>query len=450
MWPRRVLSIAALAGFCAGCPATGDEVRPPEDQFYFPTGMDVSPDQETLFVASANSDLRYDSGSVQVVDLRTVDNIIEDWLGSGEAPEDLDCAVDLLVPYTLVCDENEVIRRSSSVRIGNFATDLKVQALDDPDLLRLFVAVRGDPSLTWIDYDVQAHQLRCSSSSGYAECDDEHRLIQLRNDEDFVSLPPEPFGVYVDSTLGYVVMTHLQNGAITLADAPPDGEAPIVSDAIGNLFAGDPQTGFRAAVGVAGRAPGTPNDRIYVTSSLEARVQTLIAVRPQGGGLPTLVPAEFFFMSRGVTTSNIGRGIAFASDGSRAYIVNRAPPMLHIIDTSLDALGVPRNAFVGAVELCPEAANLTVTTIQDRERIFVSCFRNGQVWSIDPRGAVVDSIIEVGRGPHALVAAPGRNRLYVSNNLEGTVAVVDLTPGAETENRVVLRLGRPQSAGEAP
>jgi DNA-binding beta-propeller fold protein YncE len=443
-------------------------VRPPRDQFYFPTGMDISPlpvetdqafgtpevpltdEEASLFVANANSDLRYDSGTVQVVDLETVDDVVDQWLDGGRPPDGLDCSVDLLVPYTLVCDEREFIRRDATIRIGNFATELKVQRIGNgQERLRLFAAVRGDPSLTWIDYDVADADLSCSTSVGFSACDDEHRLVQLRNDEDFIALPDQPFGVYVDSKNQYVVLTHFLSGAITLADSPADGE-PILSDAIANLFAGDPQSGFRAVLGVGGRLPGSPNNRIYVTSPIEARVQSLVASRPPGGGLPTLVAAEYFFMSRGVNTSNNGRGVAFSGDGNSAYILNRSPPMLHIIDTSLDEQGVPRNQFVRGVELCAEASNLTVSPIRGRDRIFVACFRNGQVWSVDPRGGVVDQIIEVGNGPQSLIASPGREKLYVANNLENTIAVVNLAPEVETENRVVLRVGRPQSQGEAP
>lgn len=470
MWLRRLRTAcwgALLAALCGGCPASGDEVRPPRDQFYFPTGMDIAPlpvdrdeedgtevplddDESALFVANANSDLRYDSGTVQVVALETVDDVVDEWLATGQPPGDLDCSVDLLVPYTLVCDESEFIRRNATVRIGNFATELKVQRIaDGQERLRLFAAVRGDPSLTWIDYDVASHDLSCSTSEGFSACDDDHRLIQLRNDEDFIALPDQPFGVYVDSGNQYVVLTHFLSGAITLADAPEEGD-PILSDAIANLFASDAQSNFRAVLGVGGRLPGSPNDRLYVTSPIEARVQTLVATRPPGGGLPILVAAEYFFMSRGVNTSSNGRGVAFSADGNSAYIVNRAPPMLHIFDTSLDEQGVPRNQFERGVELCAEASNLTVAQIRGRERIFVACFRNGQVWSVDPRGGVVDQIIEVGNGPQSLVASPGRQKLYVANNLENTIAVVNLAPEVETENRVVLRIGRPQSQGDAP
>jgi DNA-binding beta-propeller fold protein YncE len=443
---RAWLAVTALTWLCAGCPATGDEIRPPRDQLYFPTGMDISPDQRTLFVANANSDLRYDSGAIEILDLNRIDDLIEQWLTSGQPPDGTDCEVDLAVPYTLVCDESEAIRADGGVRIGNFATELKVQTLEDEGALRLFVAVRGDPSLTWVDYDVEERTLYCGEDDDdFPECDEAHRLLQIRDDEDLPTFPDEPFGLFVDSQNGYAVVTHLSNAAVSLANAPPNGDTPVLTDAIGNLFQfGD--DGQRGAVGTAGRLPGSANDRIYVTSRRESRVQTLVVTR--AAGFPQLIPTEFFFMRGTVGPSSDGRGIAFSADGERAYIVNRFPAMLHVFDTSLDVLGVPRNEFVASVELCSEASNLTVAPTERGDRIFVACFRNGQIWSIDPRGAVVDSIIEVGRGPHALVVAPERNRLYVTNNLESTVAVVDLTPETETENRVVLRIGRPRSAGE--
>ena len=446
----RVPAVIAVTWLCAGCPATGDEIRPPPDQFYFPTGMEMSPDESVLFVANANSDLRYDSGAVTVVSLNQVDSLIAPWLENGAPPEGRDCERDLSVPYTLVCDEAEAIIRRAGVRIGNFATELKVQTLENESLLRLFVAVRGDPSLTWIDYDREAAVLSCSGSDGFSECDDAHRLTQLRNDEDLIGLPDEPFGLFVDSEKGYVVLTHLSNGAVSVANAPPGGGDPILSDAVGNLFLSG-EDGSRGAVGVAGRVPGSDNDRIYVTSRRESRVQTLIVQRGRDN-LPSLVPTEYFFMRGTVGPSSDGRGIAFSQDGNRAYIVNRVPAMLHIFDTSLDPLGVPRNEFMSSVEICAEASNLEIVPgdpdDEHGDRIYVACFRNGQIWSIDPRGPVVDAIIDVGRGPHAIAAAPGRKRLYVSNNLEGTVAVIDLTPESNTENRVVLRLGRPRSSGD--
>ena len=119
------------------------------------------------------------------------------------------------------------------------------------------------------------------------------------------------------------------------------------------------------------------------------------------------------------------------------------------IDTSLSPAGVPRNQFLGGIEICREASNLVVGDAGRGDRLFVACFQDGQVWVIDPNGFVVDAITEVGRGPHALVVSPTHQLLFVTNFLEDTIAVVDLEPGSITENRVVLRIGRARQAEDS-
>ena len=58
-----------------------------------------------------------------------------------------------------------------------------------------------------------------------------------------------------------------------------------------------------------------------------------------------------------------------------------------------------------------------------------------------------NAIIDDGRGPQAIEISEDKEQLYVTNFLEDTVAVVDLTPGSRTENRVVLKLGRTRQSG---
>jgi hypothetical protein len=446
---RVSLLLAALAAL-AGCPATGDEVRPPDDQIFFPTGMAGAPDESVLFVINGNSDLRYDSGSVSAVDLAEADELVDAWLADREVPDGRDCEISVDVPYTLVCNEREALVPDAGVRIGNFGTEIAAQLLDD-GRLRLFAAVRGDPSITWIDYDPGERDLACGDEgAGFPECDDDHRLVRLRDDVDLLDLPDEPFGIWVDSVDGFAVATHLSDGAVSLVDAPPDGSPPILADALGGLFASNPSTGARGAAGVAGRLPGSSPDRIYVTSRSEARVQTLSIAWPHGtraqGGLPAFVPTDYFFMNK-VLPSDDARGIRFSEDGARAYIVNRDPAMLQIFDTSMGPGGRPRDELVRVVEVCQQASNLAVADQGEGERVYVACFRAGQLWVIDPASAAVEAILDVGRGPNAVAAAPGRGKVYVTNFLEDTIAVVDVRPGSSTENRVVLRLGRPRQEG---
>ncbi len=435
--PLVALALAALTG----CPATSDEVRPPDDQFFFPTGMAIDEGQGSLFVSSANSDLRYDSGTITIVNLDRVEELLGGWLSGGQLPAGADCEADNTIATTLVCNEAEAIVASSSVRIGNFATEIGVQALDD-GTARLFAAVRGDPSLTWIDFNPASRELECGGSGSMPRCDQDHRLNRLRNDESVGNLPPEPFGIYVDSADGFVILTHLTQGAVSLTDAPTDGSPPVVADAIGGVFDADPLTGARSALGAAARTPG---GRVYVTSSSEERVQIFTVARA-GNALPSLVPSDFFFL-RDVLPSDDSRGIRFGGDGDVAYILNRSPAVLQVLDTSIRSTGQPSNALSQVVEICPNASNLAVGDMGAGDRVYVTCFREGQVWVLDPIGGGVDAIIDVGRGPQALAISEDNQKLYVTNFLEDTVAVVDLEVASPTENRVVLKLGRTRQSG---
>lgn len=203
----------------------------------------------------------------------------------------------------------------------------------------------------------------------------------------------------------------------------------------------------RGAVGVAGRAPGSANDLVYVTSRSESRVQMLTVARPSGTSFPAIVANDFFFLNQ-VEPSNDARDIAFTADGTRAFVVNRNPPMLHVVDTSLNEVGMPRNEFLGGVELCQQASNIEVADVGRGDRVYVACFRDGQIWTIDPEGMVVEAITDVGRGPHALSVSEDRQQLYVTNFLEDSIAVVDLAPGSRLENRVALKIGRPRQSEE--
>ncbi len=446
---RLLAATATLAS--AGCPASGEDVRPPDDQWFFPAGLDISDDDRFMFVTNSNSELRYDSGTVVVVDLAVVSDMVDEWLTTGvplaDTPDCEDCCeVDGAYTYTMVCNESRAILADATVRTGSFATEIDTQTLED-GRERLFVPVRADPSITWIDFTPDAPMLDCGGSGVYPACDEDHRMTQMRNDLDLDVIPSEPFGIFVDSGNGYAVVSHLSTGTVSLVDAPTDGSAPMVADAIGGLFAVNPNTLARGATGVAGRQPGSPSDLVYVTSRAESRVQMLHVYRPdQADAFPTLVPSNYFFLDR-VLPSDNSRGIAFSDDGNRAHVVNRDPPMLLTVDTSLGADGFPRNQLLSAVEICPQAALVAMADVGRGERAFVSCFRDAQVWVVDPVSSVVESIVSVGSGPHALGVAPSRQLLLVANFLEDTVSVIDLAPGSATENRVVLRLGRPRQEG---
>jgi len=249
--------------------------------------------------------------------------------------------------------------------------------------------------------------------------------------------------LYVDSANGHIVVAHLTSGNISLATSPPDElEPPLLVDVKGGFFATSRTTGLRGAVAVAGRQPGSAQDLLYVTSRAESRVQMLHVEQPGDETYPLLVPTDFFFLNA-VFPAEESRGLVFSADGNRAHVINRRPPTLISVDTSVDELGRPRNEVIQATELCPQAGLVTLADMGQGDRAYVTCFRDGQIWVIDPEGAALESVISVGRGPHAMAISQTRKQMYVTNFLENTVAVIDLTPGVPTENRVVVRLGEP-------
>jgi DNA-binding beta-propeller fold protein YncE len=450
------MRLAVLLLVCS-CTASASQVEPPADQIFFPTGLAVAPDDSVLFVVSANSDLRYDSGSIAVIDLSVVDQMVTQWESTTQ-PSDA-CTQDTDHRETEVCSQSTFVNTGAGARVGNFATDIAVQDTGG-GTLRLIVPTRGDPSISWVDWD--GARLSCNSNGEpFALCDDVHRLsyvtpvgVQTGSGCDTSTNPlcaqliaDEPFDAFADSTNQFAIVTHLTTGDVTLIDSPIGGNA-VIADVVAGLFAADPLTGLRGSTGVAGRTPGSTGDIVYVGARSENRIQTLTVGRPVNAA-PYLIPGNYFFLDTiGLPAVPSGladtRGIAFSPSGDRMFLINRRPASLQVFDTSLGPTGFPQNQGIGGTAICRQSSQLVVMDAGDGERAYVTCFQDGQVWVIDPTGiASVADVIDVGRGPYAVVAAPTRKKIYVTNFLEQTVAVIDVSPASAYRDRVVLRIGVP-------
>jgi DNA-binding beta-propeller fold protein YncE len=441
--------LLALAMVGVGCTASSEDVRPPPDQFSFPTGLAIDPAQSKLFVVNANSELRYDSGSINVLNLDMIDGVTALTPGCAPDPAQLE---------TLVCDdEGRFFVADAGVRIGNFASGVSVQTISSTEL-RFIIPVRGDPSITWVKWDGSKLSCDDDSSQNFELCDDVHRLTTVttadnnpdNDDNDDIEIPLEPFRSYVDSAGQYAVVTHLDSGRVTLVNSPI-GRIPEVTDVIPTTF--QPGNSFTpGGTAVAGRRPGTTNDLLYVASRTEDRIQMLTVEIPQPveedpQPAPFLVPSGYFFLN--AAGSNIGgssdsRGLAFTADGNRLLVVNRRPPTLQIYDSSDNEAGVPKNQTVAVHDICRNASGLTVGegVAGSGQLALVSCFNDGTVQILDAtglRGTL--AVISVGRGPYEIVVSSTRQKAYVSNFLEDSIGVIDLTPGP-TQFREILRIGK--------
>jgi DNA-binding beta-propeller fold protein YncE len=435
------------------CTASSEEVSPPRYDPYFPTGLVVSPDEKTLFVLSANSDLRYDSGTILAYDLAKIDEIVATPIGTAIAG----CEEDFLRRGVRVCKTTvdgkaaSMVVASAGARVGDFGSALGLMPLESAPrkpsgILRLFATVRGDPSLTYVDFDPATGVMSCGGDGAFQRCDAEHRIDTFRGDAELGLIADEPLYLSVDSENQRVLVTHLTSGRVTLASAPPIKEVvPTLVDTLAGLFLPPRVDG---SSGVAVRNPADPDGPIYVTSRGEARVATVHVVPglPDADGKPTprLARGESFFLDGRDDSGrgNDARAIAFSPDGERAYIVNRSPSELLVFDTSLDASGLPKNVRLGAVDLCPGPATLAVVDTGEGLRVYVPCFSTGQVWTVDPDRLEVVDVTETGKGPTSVAGAPMRQRLYVTNFAEDTIAVIDTKPHSPTQNHTLLRVGK--------
>ncbi|MEM6993065.1 MAG: hypothetical protein AAF721_21310 [Myxococcota bacterium] len=259
-WVRTLPTVAALAlsAAAAGCQDRNVGVDPPDRQLVFPSGLfvDTTVTDENgagryLFVANGNNDLRFNAGTLAAIDLERFwdtwfdpatatpyayctprsdapDQCIEP--PGGPTTDQRPCRRLALKPQVVECDERPFIDPDLIVHVGDFATVITASTETDADgeFSRLWLPVRGDPSLTYVDVRAAARRrisLDCDignreGDSDPLQCGDDHRLRNVRNDESLPELGREPFTMLVtepaDERLAFVA--HSSGSQLTLVD----------------------------------------------------------------------------------------------------------------------------------------------------------------------------------------------------------------------------------------
>lgn len=476
----RHASALLAAALATGCFAPGDGREPDLEEIYFPVGLAMSPAGSRLYVANSDFDLKFNAGSLQSYDVGRLHDLLPVYCESdatcgGGSRCDLAsnwCVADsgphagepcgsrgertlserLLAPGRCnpidPVDEGVLV---DQVEIGAFATDVILRRDPGRRAARLFVPVRGDATLHWVDIDDDsdgrggppARDLECGQDGAGGRCDDRHRVGEdpdLENTRD-LRMPPEPYAIDVDVQGEAIAVTHQADGAISL----------FVND-----WAAGPRLEFVLS--------GQPLGGVGIASLPEPKIVDLDDVFYQPGFLATFraepqvrlyryfsdeiaSPARPFLQlasSVGIGTNSVGtdsRGItidpserleceagceathghvpsAALRDCQRAcaglslgvYVANRAPSSLLIghtrtnsSETSSDDL--PR--FIDAVPLPLGPSRVVVGDILDEaglpaRRVFVVCFDSRAIYVIHPFTREVETIITTGRGPHAL------------------------------------------------
>ncbi len=419
-----------LALVAAACATESPGVDPPERQLYFPSGMAVSPDGRWLYVANANSDLRYNTGTLLALDLARV------------GPT---CEPDPTNAFADYCPEEGAGFVADGVRVGTFAADVRVSK----DGGRLYVAVRSAPrSITWIDLDPARNEPLDCGQERFDEntCGGEHvvDLIEPEPGGLAAGLPAEPFGLYVHEALGLtprLLVAHLSRAGVTvLDDCGGELRALDVSPA---LFPADGR-GQSGGFAVAKRPPEDAEEGLFYVTSRTSSLVGSVLVDPPGvrcDATARVVPGPSFALT-GLADGSDARGIAFFG-ADRAFIADREPPTLVEVDTTLED-GRPRNRSVRTVEVCPEPSVVRVDPASPSPVLFVVCFATSQIFVVDGDLMQIVDVIATGRGPSALEFHPTEPRAFVTNFAENTVGIIDLAPESPTYRRMIRRLGKPE------
>lgn len=274
---KTLVALLALPGWlsaAAGCQDRNLGVDPPLSQLAFPSGLyvddtvtDANGAAKYLFVANGNNDLRFNAGTVATVDLERfwdawfdtatqtsfaycttrpasegVDQCIEP--PGGPTSDQRPCRRLALKPQVIECDEKPFIDDDLIVHVGDFGTVLTASQESDSngDFTRLWLPVRGDPSLTYIDIRPSSDgrvSLDCdqggrAGDSNPRRCGDRSRLRYARNDEDLNELGREPFTMLVteqgEQRLAFVA--HASGSQLTLIDLDGvrGGSGPAIVD----------------------------------------------------------------------------------------------------------------------------------------------------------------------------------------------------------------------------
>lgn len=476
--PGLLTALALVSLQLLGCSFGESGVEPPLDRIFLPGAMAADPGGRWLYVVNSNSDLRFNAGTVVALDL---DKAAEtrrrsDWPdcpSAGHVGEDDGtnpaCCRDYFDRRVLNCDERAHVDRNATVRLGSFGSRAAIQKIENrPDLPgitgRLFISVRSEPSVTYIDLTSGPQGAGMSCTSGGERnglCDDAHKIRgDISNAAvSALKLQEEPNALALDADRQLLHVGHLIQGLSTIDLCPKVPELRWWSS---SLFSPEPAAFGVTSLFLQRSATGAPGALLATARVFDDRLPgEVVGLKVRGqsgcpvGGGPRevdLVESERFFTSALYPFGNDVRGVVENADGTRAYMLNRNaafsrahPPVVTEVDRSVDATGARRNRALALVETCAGATELHLHDAGRGPRLYVVCFEAGQIYVLDPLPLAVTAVINVGRGPSTMVIPPGQKSLaYVSGFSDNNVSVIDLDPTGPTENRVIQRLGFPQ------
>ncbi len=504
-----LLISGAISGGCVN--KDGEDLVP--GLISFPIAIELSKDEtdgapKYIYVTSSNFALQYNSGNVQSYDIEKIlEGIAAGCVGAGIAeaclesdfegnindpacecdPEtDADCVAIppdrcSIVPSQLQFGDPGAALRLipvddlilGEVLIGSFSDGMGVA----PDGRRIYVPVRSDANLTYIDVNEQG-QLACGGEFGQRHsCDAAYRsgsAEQVNPSVEDLYLPPDPVDVYVGNLAAdfappgseedqafrgdYVLMAHREGAASLFFDQLRPGGP-------------EPQKRPRLAASLEDLAPEQVTityqpeaKRAWIPSALSTQV-TRVGIGIDGDPTQSyLFDAGTLFVT-GLDAGTSNRDIRFdpRPDRNLAYIVSRSPEALVVARTNV--AGGDLN-MLGQVSVCRDPSRVQLAEVPARGDTvvlaFVSCFLSRRVEVIDTDRLQGVTTLSNVSGAFEFVLDGARLLMYTADFSTSVLRVASLQPivdclesestepSEECAPRLLGLVGLPQPVSELP
>lgn len=524
--------------FTSACFSPGDGVEPPLDSLYFPVGVALGVGGDRLYVANSDSDLRYNGGTVVVLDAEKIRGYLPVWCASdddctdrrtnrckraeGDEGAGLGVCVDsdgswcgeldtqspsqqFIAPG--LCEPLDVAKHElvlGGVKTAPFSTDIRYTTFIDGKGRRrgrLFLPVRGDASLHWMDVETEPGEgpvIDCGQTAPTYACDEQHRAGNEEAERSVAGaiLPPEPSGIGVSADGRVIVVPFVVGpatpGKVALfvnGDRGPRLEQVIEERGINPMAAAPiPVSRYQQRFGEGADALG---QFLFTFSHVREAVPYVELLRawpasPSGtnaflqpAGRSVLTPSSNGRDSRGIAVDTFARDACESScacdemeqdagsetdvDACRsclqecasvpvgAYVAHRTPPSLLIGQTQRDestGLAGDLPSFVASEPLRGGPSRITTSSVINRHgerepRVFVLSYDSGLLSLYNPRSGETEAHISVGRGPQGLTVDPERGLLYLAHFTDSFVSIVDIDQRHSTYAKVLLNVGVP-------
>lgn len=455
---------------------------PSRGELYYPIAVTLPPVQEDeadtgvspryLFVANANFDLRYNSGSLQAFDLDHVVKKINSCVANeekcrssikckkgsdendSESPDECDDDYEKFAdcdPYK-PCVINSEKALEDEVLIGSFAAT----AVFSPSGKRLYVPTRSNTSLTYVDVDPDASGdavLSCDQDSN-RKCGDAF----IRGDEEIASerdieITGESVGA-VAARLNQLAFNAPNNAGDNIGI---DGIFVAQRNGTVSFFVSPDKKPKKENAKYKGlnRGPnfihtidGLQNDITNISlDPLSGQAYLTSQEYGTTGGTKSLqrvgfiydnidVKTSFIFdagyvLLRGVSLERDTRAIGFSPLAEdKAFIVSRTPDALLILDFANARTGALEATVHKTVKVGSSASRLALGQIGSDPRLFafVSCFGSRELYVIDVDLAEPVAVIQGFSGPFEVAVDRWRKLAYVADFRSSIIRIVDLQP----------------------